>query len=327
LVAAIEAVLASWWSPRARGYRRLHALDDAPGTGVLIQAMVFGNSGARSGSGVGFTRSPDSGENALFLDFLANAQGEDIVSGRDPVCGSGSLRELLPDVWERLSAAKHTLEHEFLDMQDFEFTIVDGHLFFLQTRAGKRTPWAALQIAVDLVGEGLIAPAVALQRLSAYDLSAIERRTVAPGESHHPIARGTAGAHGAASGAVVFDVTRARERAARAPVILLRTELTTEDIEALAVASGIVSTYGGATSHAAVVARQLGKVCIVNCAELQVLPAAGEATLGLVRLREGDVVTLDGETGLIYAGEVPVVATRPSEALAEIDRWRRWSAA
>lgn len=322
ITAAVQAVLRSWRSPRACEYRRLNGLDERTGTGVLIQAMVFGNSGPRSGSGVGFTRNPATGERSLYVDFAFNTQGEDVVSGRLPVTDSHLLPLALPHVWAQLQAAQPALEREFGDMQDFEFTVDDGELYFLQTRSGKRTPWAALRIATDLVNEGLLDRAVALERLAACDLTAIARVVVRPGPDDAPIARATAASMGAAAGSVVFDPQRARALAAGHPVILVRAELSTDDVAGLAAASGVLTTYGGRTSHAAVVARQLGKVCLVGCAELRVDEIRRECSLGGRRLREGDVITLDGTTGLVYDGRVPVVTERPERELAEVAGWQ-----
>jgi pyruvate,orthophosphate dikinase len=322
ITAAVESVLQSWLAPPAREYRRLNGLDERTGTGVLIQAMVFGNSGPRSGSGVGFTRNPATGDRELYVDFLFNAQGEDVVSGRRPVVDSQLLPVELPHVWRELEAAKDALEREFLDMQDFEFTVDEGRLFFLQTRAGKRTPWAALRIATDLVQERILDPATALERLDRYDLNAIARVTVRPGPQDIPLAHGTAASLGVATGHLVFDAERAQRLAREQPVILARTELTTDDVAGLAVAAGVVTTLGGRTSHAAVVARQLGKVCLVGCADVHVDEDGRACAIGARRLREGDVITLDGETGWLYDGPVPIVTERPDDALALVAAWQ-----
>ncbi|HET7698997.1 MAG TPA: PEP/pyruvate-binding domain-containing protein [Vicinamibacterales bacterium] len=318
---AVAAVLASWTSPSARAYRRLNGLDDATGTGVLIQAMVFGNSGPRSGSGVAFTRDPATGNPGLYVDFASNGQGEDVVAGRLPVAGGARLPALLPAVWAQLQSARSLLEREFRDMQDLEFTVDDGRLFYLQTRPGKRTPWAALRIATDLVREGVLDEATAVERLAPYDLDAIRRVVVAPGPLDRPIAQAIPASVGVATGAVVFDAARTRDPGGR-PTVLLRSELTTDDIAGLAAAAGVLTTFGGRTSHAAVVARQLGKVCLVGCASLRCDEGGRSGSLGGRRLREGDEITLDGESGVIYDGRVPVVTERPVEDLALVRRWR-----
>ena len=322
IVAAVEAVLQSWASPRACEYRRLNGLDDCTGTAVLIQAMVFGNSGARSGSGVGFTRSPVTGDDELYVDFLFNAQGEDVVSGRHAVTDGALLADTLPDVWSGLQTAKHALEQEFLDMQDFEFTVDEGQLFFLQTRSGKRTPWAAMRIAADLVRAGIVDRPTALKRLEPYDLDSVVRVAVRPGPNDVPVGHAVPAGIGAATGEVVFDAERAQERAVERDVVLVRPELSTDDIAGLSAAVGILTTYGGRTSHAAVVARHLGKVCLVGCVDLRVDEAAHVCSIGDRLFREGDLITLDGDAGFVYAGRVPIVSEHPVDALATIRAWR-----
>jgi pyruvate, orthophosphate dikinase len=322
IVAAVEAVFRSWMSPAAGEYRRLNGLPEWPGTGVLVQAMVFGNSGARSGSGVAFTRNPATGVHDLYSDFVFNAQGEDVVSGRLPIVGGGALRSALPEVWAELTAASAVLEHEFRDMQDVEFTVDEGQLFFLQTRSGKRTPWAALRIAVDLVREGLLAPAGAVDLMAPYDLDAIVRTVVRPGVDDAPIARGTPAGIGVATGRIAFDPRRAQQLAVEYPVVLVRRDLTTDDIGGLAASTGVLTTAGGRTSHAAVVARHLGKVCLVGCADLHVDVDSASCTIGGHRFLEGDLLTLDGETGDLYAGRVPAICERPVNELAQLAVWR-----
>ena len=323
IVMAVEAVIRSWMSPRACEYRRLNQLSDHGGTGVLIQAMVFGNSGPLSGSGVGFTRNPATGASELYLDFVFNAQGEDVVGGRLPVGASELLASTLPDVWKDLQSARTMLEREFRDMQDFEFTVEDGQLFFLQSRSGKRTPWAALRIATDLVREEILDRATALERLAPYDLQTISRIVVRPGPDDAPLARATPASVGVASGSVVFDAARAKEWGSDRPVILVRSELTTDDIGGLAAAAGVLTTFGGRTSHAAVVARHLGKVCLTGCRELSVDERARTCSVGARQLQEGDVITLDGDIGLVYSGRLPVVAERPEGDLAFVESWRQ----
>lgn len=321
VLGAIEAVFASWSSTTARDYRQLNGLDERTGTGALIQTMVYGNSGCRSGSGVGFTRNPATGAPGLYLDFLFNAQGEDVVAGRLAVQDGGALSAAMPDVWAQLSAAAATLEREFLDMQDFEFTVEEGQLYFLQTRAAKRTPWAALRIATDLAAERLIDEDTALGRLDGYDLDSIARVVVQPRPADQPVGHATAASVGVAVGGIVFSAARATELAAERPVILVRSELTTDDIAGLAASEGVLTTFGGRTSHAAVVARQLGKVCLVGCTDLRVDESVPVCRLGGRRFHEGDVLTLDGESGLVYPGALPVVTERPA-ALEVVAGWR-----
>jgi pyruvate,orthophosphate dikinase len=322
LEAAVAAVFRSWWTPRAVEYRRRNDVDESTGTAVIVQAMVLGNDRGVSGSGVGFTRNPATGADELYVDFLRNSQGEDVVSGRQRVVPARPLAELLPATYDELCRAKVLLETEFRDMQDFEFTVQNGELFFLQSRAGKRTPWAALQIATDLVRSRIIGSDEALGQLEAYDIDAIHRvRLIA--DAHSPIVASAVPAGlGVAAGVIVLDAQRARALAATKPVILVREDLTTDDFAGLAVSEGILTANGGRTSHAAVVARQLGKVCLVGCATLRIDEAARRCTLGSRTFAEGEAITLDGESGRVYAGFVQAVRETPEAALAEIRQWQ-----
>jgi pyruvate,orthophosphate dikinase len=288
---------------------------------------VFGNGGARSGSGIGFTRNPATGDNELFVDFLFNAQGHDLGSGREAVGDGDLLQDALPAVWAELQGSRELLEREFEDMQDFEFTVEDGEVFFLQTRTGQRTPWAAARIAVDLVRDGIVQASDALHRLSAYDLSSIVRRSVDVTSLSRPIGSATGAGPGVATGEVAFDVERARRRAASHSIVLVRPQISTDDLPGIAVAEGVLAASGGRTAHAAVVARQLGKACVVGCAGLRIDEDARACTLGGWVLREGDVITIDGGSGLIYAGDVASVDERPHETIAIIESWRRGSGA
>jgi len=263
LSAAALAVYRSWQSQRAREYRRLNRLDDLKGTAVTVQAMVFGNAGGKSGAGVAFSRSPATGANEFYLDFLFDAQGEDVVSGRRTPSSASQLEARLPQVFKRLQDGARRLEQEFGDVQDIEFTVEDGHLFFLQTRSAKRTPSAALRIAVDLAREGVIDIKTALARVSDIDLDRVgAARFNHPAE---PIATAISASPGVASGRVAFDSAYAKQLAAAGePVILVRPDTSTEDVAGFAVSTGILTAIGGRTAHAAVVARQLGKVCLVG---------------------------------------------------------------
>ncbi len=320
---AVEAVFRSWHSERARHYRRLNGIDDSTGTAVTIQAMVFGNSGNSSGAGVGFTRDPATGKNELYIDFLFNAQGEDVVSGRHAMHDAARLAQQLPVVAQELQRLKPLLEEEFGDMQDFEFTVGDGRLYLLQTRAGKRAPWAAVRIATDMVREGQIGPAEGLTLLRGCDLQSLERTRLADPGGREPLATGVAASIGVAAGVLAFDSRRAVALAAQGkPVILARREIETTDIEGIAAATGILTAAGGRTSHAAVVARQLGKVCVVGCTQLAFEPNGGGCSVAGTPLREGEPVTLDGDSGGIYRGILPVVRERPERELAEIAAWR-----
>jgi pyruvate,orthophosphate dikinase len=317
---ATLAVFRSWESPKAREYRRLNGLEGLAGTAVTVQAMVFGNGGLRSGSGVAFTRNPATGDKGLYLDFLFDAQGEDVVSGRRTPLSGAELAARLPDAFQALSRGAETLERWFADVQDVEFTIDDGALYFLQTRSAKRTPRAALRIAVDLVHENLIDPPTALERLQGVDRRQMAvLRFAAPAAA---LGRGVGAASGVASGRAAFDSAAAKRLAEGGePVILIRREPATEDIEGFAAAEGVLTSVGGRTAHAAVVARQMGKVCIVGCPELAIGGDGASASLAGQPLQEGDWISLDGDTGEVTLGRREIVKAEPTEDLAELDRW------
>ena len=321
----MRGVLASWGAARAREYRRLHGLAETPGTAVTVQRMVYGNAGGTSGAGVAFTRDPASGARALYLDFLFNAQGEDVVSGRASASDAGLLAALMPELYAEIEATARLLEQEFRDLQEFEFTVQDARLHLLQTRTGKCTPWAALQIAADMVEERLIDPATALRRLAPVAVERLERTRVVRLAGSRVLGRGTPASLGAAVGRIVFDPERAQRRAAAGwPVILVRETTATEDLGGLAAASGILTAAGGRTAHAAVVARELDKACIVGCAALRIEQAARRCTIGDVSLAEGDEICLDGAAGEVLLGPLEVVNERPEALLA---RYREWAAA
>jgi pyruvate,orthophosphate dikinase len=324
LETAIEAVMQSWMSEKARTFRRLKGLSDEGGTAVTVQAMVFGNAGASSGSGVGFTRDPDTGEKHLYVDFLFNAQGEDVVSGRFAVEDGGSFRQSLPGVAGEIERIVRLLEAEFRDMQDFEFTVERGRLYLLQTRSGYRSPLAAVRIAVDMVEERVIDPATALARLSEIDIARVERRQLVVPAGVDPIARAIPAASGAAVGAVCFDAQEVEQAFARhLPAILVRHEIATADVAAIARAEGIVTAAGARTSHAAVVARQLGKACLVGCDSLSFPAGDGVCRFGNVVVAGGEELSIDGSSGAIYRGRLPVESGRPEAELEKIKRWRQ----
>ena len=319
LAAATRAVMASWMSARAVEYRRLNALPDDLGTAVTIQRMVFGNAGGNSGAGVGFTRDPSTGDNRLYLDWLAQAQGEDIVSGRRRI----SVELAIPD-WlaQKLARVAESLEKAFLDAQEFEFTVENGELFMLQTRTAKRTALAALRIAVDQVESGLITPAAGLNRLSAIDIENITIRRVQSAKP--PLAQAIAAGTGVALGPAAFSVEAANAFANRGtPAILIRSEVATEDIAGIAVVGGLLAAAGGRTSHAAVVARQMGKVCLVGCADMIVDEPARQATVGGTVIVEGDPLCIDGDTGAIYADSPRIISERPTALIERVEAWRR----
>jgi len=321
LAAAARAVYRSWDGEKARAYRHLNRLADLCGTAVTVQAMVFGNGGGRSGAGVAFTRNPATGAKELYADFLFDAQGEDVVSGRRRPSDRNMLAQRLPEVALALAKGAERLEREFRDMQDIEFTVEDAKLYFLQTRAGKRTPRAALKIAVDLVREGLIDESEALRRVGDIDpRTAGIARFVGVAKA---IARATPASAGVAGGRVAFDSARANALSDQGdPVILVRRETSTEDILGFSVAAGILTSVGGRTSHAAVVARQLGKVCLVGCPDLVVEGKKRRAVIAGLVIAEGDWLSLDGESGEIYLGRREIVRERPQAELAAIEKWK-----
>ncbi len=326
LAGAIEAIFASWQSAKACEYRRLNRIPDLMGTAVTVQSMVFGNAGGQSGAGVGFTRDPATGEPAPWVDFLFNAQGEDVVSGRRSAHGHDELAAVLPAVWQTLLDAARQLEHAFADMQDFEFTVQDGRLFMLQTRVGKRTPYAAARIALDMLDAGLIDADLARQRPVGLEREALARpRIVAPsGATMPPLARAASASSGVASGEIALDETRALARhEAGVPVVLVRRDAETSDLVALELATGLLTQRGARTSHAAVVARQLGKVCLVGCAELAIDELARTIRIGGTTLHEGDLVTLDGNEGAFYSGALQTEIEYPVELLARLELLRQ----
>jgi len=326
LEAAARAVYCSWENERAKEYRRLNRLDGLDGTAITIQAMVFGNSGGRSGAGVAFSRNPANGAKELYVDFLVDAQGEDVVAGRRMPGNRDFLGARLPQAAKELAEGATRLEREFRDVQDVEFTVENGTLFFLQTRSAKRTPRAALRVLVDFVREGLLDPKTALDRAGEIDL---ERARITRFAAQAPaIATALSASPGVASGRVAFDSTRAKAlAAAKEPVILVRHDTSTEDVGGFAAASGILTAVGGRTAHAAVVARQLGKVCLVGCRDLVIDEAAHRAEIAGNKIAEGDWLSLDGESGAVMLGRLDIVAELPQAELAAIEAWRRGSAA
>ena len=321
LAGAVAAVFRSWDAPKAAAYRKLNGIDDGTGTAVTIQRMAFGNAGGASGSGIGFTRNPATGERELYIDFLFNAQGEDVVDGRHFARDNDRLRRILPAVWTELEKTSRVLEHLFRDAQDFEFTVESGALYLLQTRNAKRTPWAALRIATDLVAEHLISPAEAMTRLDRIDLVSVKRTRLRrpPGA---PLDRAEVASMGVTSGAIALDAAAAKRFAgAGTPAVLVRPDTVTSDIEGMAAAVGVLTAAGGRTSHAAVVARQLDKVCLVGCRSLQIDLRQRLCRIGGRTLHEGEFLSLDADEGAIYAGQLETVTERPERELAAIRAW------
>ena len=326
LMEAIGAVFRSWDSPRAIEYRRLHDIRDLIGTAAIIQVMVFGNMGATSGSGVAFTRDPATGEDRMYIDFMFNSQGEDIVSGRHTLRNTQKLRQIMPRVHKEIQNIKSRLEIEFKDMQDFEFTVQEGNLYILQSRPGKRTSWAAVQIAVDLVNEGLIDFATALKRVEKYDLNKIVRTRLSSQSNLDLLCKGISANQGVMAGKVVLDSkTAKKESGSGEPLILVRQDISTDDIEGMALCSGLITNQGGRTSHAAVVARQMEKVCIVGCRSISIDLKERLCAIDKSILHEGDYITLDGNSGSVYGGKADVLVERPSEIIDEIERWKKIS--
>lgn len=329
LQAAILAVFASWQSDKARTYRRIKGLSDAMGTAVTVQRMVFGNAGGMSGAGVGFSRNPSTGEPAPWVDFLFNAQGEDVVSGRRSARGHTALAAAAPAIWDELLLATHRLEAEFGDMQDFEFTVEQGRLFLLQTRDGKRTPQAAARIALDLCDQGVIGADEALRRTRELDAQALQVAELVAADGLLPTAIGHAdsASSGVAAGEIALDEARASVRhAAGAVVLLLRQDAETSDIAALEHAVGLLTQRGARTSHAAVVARQLGKVCLVGCESLRIDLQRRRIALGGQTFAEGDMLTLDANAGLIYSGALQVRHRAPQDLLDRLAALRSHAA-
>ncbi len=318
LAAASHAVFASWMSDKAVEYRRLNALPDDLGTAVTIQRMVFGNSGGNSGAGVGFTRDPSTGENRPYVDWLAQAQGEDIVSGRRRVSSEINVPNWL---MQKLTSVGESLEKAFQDAQEYEFTVENGELFMLQTRTAKRTALASLRMAAEMVESGFITQEEGLGRLSAIDIDSITIRRVESAKP--PLGQAIPAGTGVAQGPAAFSVKAAQTFAARGtPAILVRNEVATSDIAGIAVVSGLLTATGGRTSHAAVVARQMGKVCLVGCADLVIDERARKAKLGDAAISEGDLLCLDGDAGAIYADTPMITSERPEALIARIKEWR-----
>jgi pyruvate, orthophosphate dikinase len=321
LKTAAQAVFRSWMSDRARTYRKLEHLEHLQGTAVTVQAMVFGNSGVSSGAGVAFSRDPSTGLAKPIIEVLFESQGEDVVSGGHNPDTEQAIAHSLPKVATQLREALRRLEQDFGDIQDVEFTIENGKLWILQTRSAKRTPQAALRLAIDFVKEGRIAPAEALQRVNGLDLRALVTSRLVTAEE--PLGRGTGASAGIAVGRTAFDPDSAARLAAGGdPVILVRPDTTTADIGGFAVSAGIVTALGGRTAHAALVARQMGKPCVVGCAELAVDVTGHCARLARAAIKEGDWLSIDGEAGTVYLGRGEVISERPQAELAEVERWR-----
>lgn len=319
---AINAVFDSWNNPRAIKYRELNSIRGLLGTAVNVQSMVFGNMGNDSGTGVCFTRNPSTGMNQFYGEFLVNAQGEDVVAGiRTPEPLDG-LKKKWPDIYKQLSKIRTRLERHYKDMQDIEFTIQEGKLFLLQTRNGKRAAQAAVKIAVDMVDEGLITKQQAVLRVPPSDLNQLLHHTFDPKEKKEPIAKGLPASPGAACGKVVFNADDAEAWAKKGEqVILVRIETSPEDIGGMHAAEGILTSRGGMTSHAAVVARGMGKCCVAGCGDLAIDYDQKMFRAGSVKVKEGDFISMDGNVGEVYLGKVSTVPPALSGTFATLMKW------
>jgi len=322
VVSAIKRVFDSWDSPGAQKHRHMNHIPADLGTAAIVQAMVFGDLDTDSGAGVIFTRDPASGEKTPCGEFLIKARGEALASGRRSPKPIGVLRSWMPDIWTQLEDLAMTLENHFGDMQEMEFTIEAGCLYVLQTRPGGRSSQAALKIAMDMAREGLISRQDAVMRISPGDLKTLLHRRIESPEEHVPIARGQGAAPGAATGMVVFQRLEALQAIERNEgIILVRPETSAEDIQGISAASGVVTLQGGLTSHAALVTRSMGKPCICGAGDLKINVNLEQIEAKGQTVRKGDVITIDGNTGSVYLGALPLVDAETTSELAELLSW------
>ena len=324
LLGAVKAVFRSWDNPRAIAYRRMNGIPHDWGTAVNVQMMVFGNMGDDCGTGVAFSRDPSTGEDRFYGEFLMNAQGEDVVAGVRTPQSISQLKATNPEAYKQFKTIAKKLEKHYKDMQDMEFTIENGKLYMLQCRNGKRTAFAALKIAVDMVNEGLLTREEALLKIDPAQLNSLlfpqfDPRALKNAEA---AAKGLAASPGAACGHIHFTAEDARDYATKKyPVLLVRNETTTEDIEGMAASQGILTATGGRTSHAAVVARGMGRCCVSGCSGIRIDETAKTLTIGDTVLKEGDWVSIDGSTGNVYIGQIPTVEASVSGDFATVMQW------
>ena len=331
---AIGAVFSSWMNARAVTYRRLHDIPESWGTAVNVQAMVFGNMGETSATGVAFTRNPSTGESKLYGEFLINAQGEDVVAGirtpqditeyarKESGSDKASMETAMPEAFKELTQIYTLLEKHYRDMQDMEFTVEQGKLWMLQTRGGKRTAKAALRIAVELANEGLISKKDAVSRIDPASLDQLLHPTIDPSATRDVIATGLPASPGAAAGEIVFSSDEAAKlQADGRKVILVRIETSPEDIHGMHAAEGILTTRGGMTSHAAVVARGMGKPCVSGCGTIRVDYGRGTMSIGSRTFKTGDVITIDGSVGQVLAGRMPMIEPKLSGEFGTLMGW------
>jgi pyruvate, orthophosphate dikinase len=319
---AVQAVFRSWNNPRAVTYRKQYRIPDALGTAVNVQAMVFGNMGDDSATGVAFTRDPSTGESRLYGEFLPNAQGEDVVAGIRTPRPLAEMQAIIPTSFAEFQKVCKRLETHYRDVQDLEFTVEKGKLYMLQTRTGKRTAQAAVRIAVEMAREGLITKEEAVTRVEPHQLDQLLHPQIDPKAQAQALAKGLNASPGAASGQVVFDADDAETRAQEGKgVILVRTETNPDDVHGFFAAKGILTSRGGMSSHAAVVARGMGKPCVSGCESIKVDYAKRQFTVGGTVVREGDTITIDGGSGKVYLGQVPTVEPQMTPEFKELLTW------
>ncbi|MFW6013001.1 MAG: pyruvate, phosphate dikinase, partial [Candidatus Bipolaricaulota bacterium] len=320
---AIDAVFGSWNNPRAIRYREINDLPhDALGTAVNVQTMVFGNTGPDSATGVAFTRNPSTGEKKYYGEYLLNAQGEDVVAGIRTPKDISTLKDDMPEAWEELEEIFETLEQHYKDVQDVEFTIENDDLYMLQTRTGKRTAKAAVKIAVDMVEEGLIDETTAISRVEPEQLDQLLHPSFDPDTDKETVAKGINASPGAAVGEVVFTADEAVEKRDNGEkVVLVRTETSPEDIHGLEAAEGVLTSRGGMTSHAAVVARGMGKPCVAGCGALDIDYGSKSFTVDDYTVEQGDYISIDGTTGEVMLGQVPTVEAKMDENFKRLMSW------
>jgi len=321
LFMAVEAVFKSWNNPRAIRYRKINNLPEDIGTGVVVQAMVFGNMGDDSMSGVAFTRDPSTGEKKLFGEFIINGQGEDIVSGKRTPLPVSELEKIAPSIYHELESIAEKLEHHYRDMQDMEFTVEKGKLYMLQTRTAKRTAMAAVKVAVDMVKEGIINRKEAIMRVDASILQKLLHKQIKEDKNLKVIARGLPASPGAATGKICFSPDKAAEIGEREKVILVREETTPEDIHGVVKSQGVLTVRGGMTSHAAVVSRGMGIPCVVGCGSIRIDMEKGVMEVGKLILKEGYTISIDGTTGRVILGEVELIDAKFTDELQTLLKW------
>ncbi len=319
---AVKRIFDSWDNPRAVEYRKINHIPPDLGTAAIVQAMVFGNKGSNSGTGVVFTRNPSTGEKGLFGEYLAQAQGEDIVSGARTPEPISALESQMPRVYDELDELTRSLEAHYRDMQDVEFTVEAGKLYILQTRSGKRSGQAAVRIAVDMVKENIITPQEALERVTYNDIQALLHRQIKSPAQYSPITRGLGAAPGATGGKVVFDVLEADLLHKKGePVILVRPETSPDDIQGIVASDGVLTQHGGLTSHAAIVTRAMGKPCVCGARDIKIdLEAEHFEVKGQI-VEKGSEITIDGTTGNVYLGILPVEDVELTEDLEVLSSW------